>query len=273
MARATLRRSPYARGVWRNRVSFGSFRHEGEHDRVKRGFAHLVLAAVVAAGIGPAAVSAAAEENERPYYPAVSTANGVPRVMTGPGPVGGSEQLAREVHDEMNLMRTDPQGYIRFLEDYRAQFRGDQVFRPGRVTVQTREGVAAVDEAIAFLRRQQPLPPLRFDGVLTLSAKDHVADQGPTGFVGHYGTDGWDFATRVARRGGEPWGGENISYGYDTAREVIIQLLVDDNVRDRGHRVNLFQTGYVRAGVGCGPHAVFYYMCVIDYGYEFVGKR
>jgi uncharacterized protein YkwD len=242
---------------------------KGEQVRVRRGFAQIILAAVIAATTS----SGVAAAREMPYRPAVPTANGSPRVMTGPGPYGGSEQLAREVHDEMNLMRTDPQGYIRVLEDYRAQFRGDQVIRPGRVTIQTREGVAAVDEAIAFLRRQTPLPALRFDGVLSLSAKDHVADQGPTGFVGHYGTDGWDFATRVARRGGEPWGGENISYGYDTAREVIIQLLVDDNVRDRGHRVNLFQTGYVRAGVGCGPHAIFYYMCVIDYGYELVGKR
>ena len=73
--------------------------------------------------------------------------------------------------------------------------------------------------------------------------------------------------TRVARRGGDPYGGENISYGYDTAREVIIQLLVDDNIADRGHRVNLFRDGYVRAGVSCGPHAVFNHMCVIDYGY------
>lgn len=233
---------------------------------MKRGLTFLAMTAAVLA-------TATAEAREAPYRPAVPTANGAPRPMAGPGPIGGSAQLSREVLDEMNLMRTDPQGYIKYLLEYRAQFRGDQVFRPGRITIQTHEGVAAVDEAIAFLRRQSSLPPLQPDGLLALTALDHVMDQGPTGFVGHYGSDGWDFATRVTRRGGEPYGGENISYGYDTAREVIIQLLVDDNVRDRGHRVNLFRTGYVRAGVGCGPHAVFYYMCVIDYGYEPVLRR
>lgn len=183
------------------------------------------------------------------------------------GPAGGNGQLSREVFDEMNAMRADPQGYVAVLQAYRDQFRGDVVIRPGRISIQTREGVAAVDEAIRYLQRQSPMPPLEPDIVLGMAAADHARDQGPSGYIGHYSSDGWDFATRVSRRGGEPYGGENISYGYDTAREVIIQLLVDDNVPDRGHRVNLFRPGYVRAGVGCGPHTVFSYMCVIDYGY------
>ena len=199
--------------------------------------------------------------------------DGLAMAAAGYGPVGGDAQLSREVLAEMNLMRSDPQAYIAVLQDYRTQFRGDIVVRPGRINIQTREGVAAVDEAIAFLRRQKPMAPLSPDLILALTAGDHVADQGPSGFIGHYGSDGWDFATRVARRGGDPYGGENISYGYDTAREVIIQLLVDDNIADRGHRVNLFRDGYVRAGVSCGPHAVFNHMCVIDYGYEPVKRR
>jgi uncharacterized protein YkwD len=199
--------------------------------------------------------------------------NGMAMAAAGYGPVGGDAQLSREVLAEMNLMRSDPQAYIAVLQDYRRQFQGDIVVRPGRINIQTREGVSAVDEAIAFLRRQKPMEPLTPDLILALTAGDHVADQGPSGFIGHYGSDGWDFATRVARRGGDPYGGENISYGYDTAREVIIQLLVDDNIEDRGHRVNLFRDGYVRAGVSCGPHAVFNHMCVIDYGYEPMKRR
>jgi len=196
-------------------------------------------------------------------------------VLSGPAaardtvrPADDYGALAREVLDEMNRLRTDPQAYVGVLQQYRSQFRGHLVIRPGRINIRTREGVAAVDEAIRFLRRQPPLPPLRRDAVLEAAARDHVADQGPTGLIGHHGSDGRDFATRAARRGGDPYGGENISYGYDTAREVVIQLLVDDDVRDRGHRVNLFGADYVRAGVGCGSHSRFYSMCVIDYGYE-----
>lgn len=218
-------------------------------------------------------LSGTAWASDRSHLPATPTANGMARVMTGPGPMGGEAQLAREVMAEMNRLRVDPGGYVAELEAYRLQFDGDIVIRPGRISIQTREGVAAVDEAIQFLRRQAPMAPLRADDLLDLTARDHVEDQGPTGFVGHYGSDGWDFATRAVRRGGDPYGGENISYGYDTAREIIIQLLVDDNVADRGHRVNLFRPGYVRAGVACGRHAIYYFMCVINYGYEPVAAR
>lgn len=211
--------------------------------------------------------------SDRSLLPAAPTANGVARVMTGPGPVGGEAQLSAEVMAEMNRLRVDPRGYIAELEAYRLQFEGDIVIRPGRISIQTREGVAAVDEAIQFLRRQPPVAALRPDGFLDLTARDHVLDQGPAGFVGHHGSDGWDFSTRAVRRGGDPYGGENISYGYDTAREIIIQLLVDDNVANRGHRVNLFRPGYVRAGVACGRHALYYFMCVINYGYEPVARN
>jgi len=180
---------------------------------------------------------------------------------------GPRDGLAREVLEEINFLRTDPRGYVQVLRDYRTQFREDIVIRPGRISIQTYEGVAAVDEAIRYMQRQPAMAALRPDAVLARAAADHVADQGASGGFGHYGADGRDFTVRIARRGGQPYGGENISYGYETAREVVLQLLVDDNVRDRGHRVNLFREGFVRAGAACGRHARYDYMCVIDFGY------
>lgn len=186
----------------------------------------------------------------------------------GLGPVGGDAQLAREVLAEVNAIRVDPQGYIPILEAYRLEFRDNDIVERGpRIDIQTREGVRAVDEAIRFLRGQKPLPALRPDHILDGAAEDHVGDQGPAGFIGHYGSDGRDFTWRVARRGGAPYGAENISYGYDTAREVMLQLLVDDNIPDRGHRVNTFREGYERIGVACGPHSVYDHMCVIEFGF------
>jgi len=233
----------------------------------------LGLASHAHAGNGSIGIDGSASAANRSELRREHWADGVAMAAAGYGPVGGDAQLAREVLAEMNLIRSDPQAYIAILQDYRRQFQGTVVVRPGRINIQTREGATAVDEAIAFLRRQKPVSPLSPDVILAQTAADHVADQGPTGFIGHYGSDGWDFATRVSRRGGDPYGGENISYGYDTAREVMIQLLVDDNIADRGHRMNLFRDGFVRAGVSCGPHAVFNHMCVIDYGYEPVKRR
>lgn len=59
--------------------------------------------------------------------------------------------------------------------------------------------------------------------------------------------------------------GENISYGFNDPRQVVIQLIVDDGVRNRGHRINIFNPAFHRVGVACGPHAGYGSMCVMDF--------
>jgi hypothetical protein len=57
------------------------------------------------------------------------------------------------------------------------------------VTYTTTEGVAAVDEAIAFLNEASPIAPLGREDGMDLACKDHVEDQGETGSTGHFGID------------------------------------------------------------------------------------
>ena len=63
---------------------------------------------------------------------------------------------------------------------------------------------------------------------------------------------------------------ENIAYGENAAREVVLQLLVDDGVPNRGHRDALLDPGWGVSGVACGRHRDYGQMCVMDYamGYE-----
>jgi hypothetical protein len=183
------------------------------------------------------------------------------------GPDPHDVRVALDVEHQINLARTDPAAYARRLRAHRALYDGDVIREPGAIAIRTIEGVAAVDEAIAFLERQEPLPALTANAILRLAAADHVEDQGPFGAVGHAGSDGSAFTDRTVRHGGPAAGGENISYGGDTGEAVVIQLIVDDGVPDRGHRINLFRPGYVSAGAACGPHRAYRYMCVIDFGY------
>lgn len=183
-------------------------------------------------------------------------------VLAGAGDV---PPLEEQVLDRINHVRQDPAGYAERLRQLRVRFVGKTLYLPGwdRGLV-TQEGVAALDEAIAFLESQTPLPPLSRGQLLALAARDHVAIQGALGTRGHYSPDGSSPGDRVERRGGGRLVGEEISYGYADAEDVVRQLVVDDGVADRGHRELLFNRELRYAGIGCGSHRRYGHMCVID---------
>jgi uncharacterized protein YkwD len=182
-------------------------------------------------------------------------------------------RLAREIHSETNLVRRDPVGYATHLEAMLPRFEGSLLERPGRPMLRTEEGPFAVQEAIAVLRARAPVPELRWSDGLAAAAADHVKDQGPIGGLEHYGSDGSDPARRAERRG--RWitaMAENIAYGDNPARQVVIQLLVDDGVPDRGHRNNILNPQWGVEGVACGPHRDYGQICVMDYAVRYVER-
>ncbi|MDJ0893380.1 MAG: CAP domain-containing protein [Gammaproteobacteria bacterium] len=179
--------------------------------------------------------------------------------------------LEAGVLKEMNLARTEPRRYAEFLEERRRFFRGNRFERPGEIAIMTHEGVSAVDEAIAFLRRLKPVGALRPSQGMSRAARDHVQDQGPSGGSGHRGSNGSQMCDRSNRYG--RWAGkigENISYGPSDARDVVLQLIVDDGIRARGHRDNIFDPEFKVVGVACGGHSKYRAMCVMTFaaGYD-----
>jgi uncharacterized protein YkwD len=181
--------------------------------------------------------------------------------------------LARDIHAETNAVRHDPSGYAEHLERMLPRFDGELLERPGRPHLRTEEGAAAVREAIAALQARRPVAPLRWSEGLTAAAADHGRDQGPIGGLEHQGTDSSDPARRASRYGRWIQGvAENIAYGENPARAVVIQLLVDDGVPDRGHRDNILDPAWGAVGVACGPHQLYQQMCVMDYAAKYVER-
>lgn len=175
--------------------------------------------------------------------------------------------LERGLVDEMNLVRQDPAGYAMHLEELVPLYEGNQRKISDDVYLQTQEGVSAVQETIQALRRTAPRPRLAWDNCLSASAADHVADNGPKGLMGHDGSSGESFSRRIHRfLPNQRIVGENIQYGSDTAREIIMDLLIDDGVPGRGHRHNLLDRQFHAAGAACGDHATMHIMCVMDFG-------
>ncbi|TVV76861.1 CAP domain-containing protein [Sphingomonas solaris] len=169
---------------------------------------------------------------------------------------------------EINRARTDPAGFAADLERLRQSFdrAGEYESLGARVRFMSYEGRAAVDEAIRFLRRQRPLPPLRRGQLLAAAATDHTREQGPRGMFGHASLDGTMPGDRVMRRGGGDYVAETIAYTTNSPIDVVAGLIVDDNVPDRGHRAVIFDEQYRYAGAGCGPHTRWGFMCTVDFG-------
>ncbi len=181
--------------------------------------------------------------------------------------------LESEVVSELNFARMQPSEYADYLVAYSELFVGRELRENGEITVLTKEGKSAVNEAIRFLRRQKPLSYLTASQGMSKAASDMVRMQETTSQIGHKGRDGSTFAERINRYG--TWNGscgENIDYGNNKARRIVMALIIDDGVSNRGHRKSIFNPDFKRVGVACGQHQRFRYMCVIEFAGSYVEK-
>lgn len=166
-------------------------------------------------------------------------------------PLLAGDEMARAVWAEINLARQQPHRYAGFVRDQRE--------------------TAATREAVRFLEKARSLPPLRWSPAMSASASSHVFAQGRRGSMGHRGVDGsspWQRLKRFGEWGGQV--GENIHYGEKSARQIVIDLIVDAGVPTRGHRKNIFNGNFAVAGISHGGHARFGSVCVIDFAGTFV---
>ncbi|MDR2576344.1 MAG: CAP domain-containing protein [Treponema sp.] len=161
--------------------------------------------------------------------------------------------LEKDIILEINMARTDPKKYAEIYIDPKLG--------------------AYAKECYEELIKSESRPVLFPKKGLSQAAKDHVTDTGPKGAVGHDGTDGSSMSSRINRYGTWRSGAsENISYGYNTAREIVLQLLIDDGVTSRGHRKNIMDKNSRYVGVATGPHSIYRYMCVQDFAVDYTDK-
>ena len=77
-----------------------------------------------------------------------------------------------------------------------------------------------------------------------------------TNIFGHNSSDGRSFTDRIVKRCGKAFGssGENIGSdfkveGRDHALQTVMGLIIDDGVKSRGHRKNIFSTDFKYVGI------------------------
>ena len=139
-----------------------------------------------------------------------------------------------------NRLREDPKSFISYLQAQLDTFKGNVMTDTSQRSIQTVEGASAWSEAISYLMNAEARQPLAWSDGLAASAYDHCSDIGGRGVASHNGKNGSSPFDRIARYGkASGMEGENISFGSNTAKAIIMDLFVDDGVRNRGHRNSL----------------------------------
>lgn len=170
-----------------------------------------------------------------------------------------ASEAEKAVITEMNYARTKPAEYVtKKLQPLVSQSSGTYL--------------TALNECISQMNAMTAIGELSYGQGLYVAAKEWVVEQGKGTSVGHQ--SGWN--SRVSKHCSYTTAGENIAYGYDSAEAIVIALLVDDGVSDRGHRKNILEMDnhgpYTHAGAAIGSHAGYRTMCCIDFAGGYADK-
>jgi uncharacterized protein YkwD len=185
----------------------------------------------------------------------------------------------REMVFEINRVRATPRSYLVYIEPMLAEARqklAEQgkggrnyslttTFYPDHKQVDTtwhfvnEEEVHALETLVEDLKKLPILSILKPDPGIYKAASKHAADQHAHNWsLGHTGTDGsnpWDRITKFSPT--MSFGNENIAGNSMrvTARDIVIQLLVDSGIPGYGHRYNLLDPNWTH--VACKGERIY----------------
>lgn len=113
------------------------------------------------------------------------------------------------------------------------------------------------------LKKTLDLVPLKPEEDLTAVAQEHAQSSGKKGITGH-----GSFKKRFEPLMGKPYQhvGENCSYGYERAIDIVVSLLIDEGIKSLGHRNNILSPDFNSIGVAIRPHKNYRVNCVMDFG-------
>lgn len=158
-----------------------------------------------------------------------------------------------EVFVEINLLRANPQSFIPYLEEMKKNFTGKVFINTQGVNFNTFEGMAAVDEAIEFLKKTSALSPLKLSKGLSNAAALHLEDMAKSGIFSAQGSDMSSPNDRANKFGVAKFGViQNMTEGIKTPREIILQMLVSDGQKSRSQRNNLLKSEVNLIGISTG---------------------
>lgn len=166
---------------------------------------------------------------------------------------------------EINALRRNPQSFVPYLEAWRTK---ENINSTKNAAI-----VAAIDEAVVYLKQAKSVNTLRQAKGLDLAALAHLFDIRQTGKFEHNGSDGSTPTERIARFGDVTGSASQIiGQGDLTPREIVMQLIVDNNDSQHKNRQRLLDGKFKMAGAVSGESTKFGGLSVIVMTENFVER-
>ena len=175
-------------------------------------------------------------------------------------------KLSQEVLDEINLARHVPNSVVSNIIT-KFEFMNKNIYSPpGEVPFETYEGEKALNEALDFLKNQEPLPVIASNPTLQKVALEYAEDITETGDLTTPHIDSHDSTPTQRITKAMRWTkmvGECIVVGSKTAADIVSSLVIDDGDEERTNRKVLFDKDARLGGVVCIPHSIFGVLTVV----------
>ncbi len=178
------------------------------------------------------------------------------------------------VIDELNQARQNPLKFVGYLEEYRKAMKGNILYLPNQNGTIMNEGATVIDDAISDLKKILKTDALVVSKGMFKAANLQLTDLKENSALSHKGKDGSDAEVRLFRFGmpGAIYA-ENISYKAATARDVVMNMILDDGLKNRPHRKNVFSPKFKKIGVACGISNQNDMICVAVFADTFAEKK
>ena len=176
------------------------------------------------------------------------------------------EQIEQDVFNCHNDIRTNPFSYISKLKDLIPYFKDKIYHHPLEDAITTYEGTEAIEEATQYLKSLKPMRSLKYSEEISKACRDHITDIGSKGLTGHIGSDGSNITDRLEKYC--EWDGivaENLDFGFKEASNIVMNMIMDDGVKERCQRGIIFSNEFNYIGIGVGPHKIFGIGVVVGY--------
>lgn len=119
-----------------------------------------------------------------------------------------------------------------------------------------------VNSLFTDLKKTKKISPLKPAEDLYKAANDHAKTTGKSGAIGHQNVKNRfkKYAPSYSDSA------ENCDYGNDKALDIVMSLLIDEGIPDKGHRKNILDKDMEYLGVSIEEHKKYDYTCVMDFG-------